>query len=297
MDDGAAQMDDDALEEAFREAAAASTTSEPTSVPKKRTREDLLKALKSKRDESGTSSMDLDGPPDAKSLETAKQKGKFRPIGQPAPETKAKEEKRKKKKRKVALEAPEPKSTPSDANPVASATREESNPPKAGTPDHAVASTLVPEPSLGQSQLQPSPDPPILPPAPPQDDDDDDLDIFADVGEYEGVDLGDDSDDDGSAPKRNQDNELAASSDPPKRVNWFGETDPEPPAILSKPRPPTPPPAPEKEAGEEEEQPMRLAPLASSSIHDIKSFLDVDKALEKEEKRKARKEKNKKQQP
>lgn len=256
-------------------------------VPKKRTRDDLLKALKSKREEGGATPMEVDGPSEPKLLEAAKMKGKFKPIGQPAAETKSKEEKRKKKKRKVVTEAQNAE-PPQASEPLPTA-----NPP-ATTPPTANLAESLPEPRTETPQAGPSKPPPtaILP------DDDEDIDIFAGVGDYEGVDLGDDSEDDKLRPTREDEKDETSVSGPPKRVNWFGEEEPEPPVVLSKPRPPTPPPVPEKEEGEEEEdKPVRLAPLASSSIHDIKSFLDVDKALEKEEKRKARKEKKKKQQP
>ncbi|KAG8892872.1 hypothetical protein FRC00_011366 [Tulasnella sp. 408] len=285
--DDTSKFDDDALEEAFNAAVAPETPSESVNVPKKRTRDDLLKALKSKREEGGATPMDVDGPSEAKPLEAAKMKGKFKPIGQPAAETKSKEEKRKKKKRKVVTEAQNAES-PQAAEPLPTAN------PSATTLPTANSAQSLPEPSTETPQAGPS----KLPPAAILPDDDEDIDIFAGVGDYEGVDLGDDSEDDKPRPARKGENDEPSVSGPPKRVNWFGEEEPEPPVVLSKPKPPTPPPAPEKEEGEEEEdKPVRLAPLASSSIHDIKSFLDVDKALEKEEKRKARKEKKKKQQP
>ncbi|KIO33753.1 hypothetical protein M407DRAFT_17364 [Tulasnella calospora MUT 4182] len=281
--DDASIVDDDALEEAFKAAAASETPSESANVPKKRTRDDLLKALKNKREESTAAPMEVEGPSEAKSLEAAKSKGKFRPIGQPAAETKAKEEKRKKKKRKVVTEA------------------HNAEPPQAPAPlpTTDLSARALPAANLTESHPEPSTDTPQAgpskpPPATILPDDDGDIDIFADVGEYEGVDLGDDSEDDKPPSTRKEEKDESSVSDPPKRVNWFGEAEPEPPVIF-KPRPPTPP-VPEKEEGEEEE-PVRLAPLASSSIHDIKSFLEVDKALEKEEKRKALKEKKKKQQP
>ncbi|KAG9018274.1 hypothetical protein FRB90_011674 [Tulasnella sp. 427] len=287
--EGISQLEDDALEEAFKSAAAVETPSDSANLPKKRTRDDLLKALKSKQKPGDGSAMEVDAPPEAKSLEGAKQKGKFRPIGQPAPEAKAKEEKRKKKKRKVATEV-----QPSETTPIAEPVL---------TSSSAAEPTPAADPSIVQSQVpqetqhdapQPGPSKPIRPPTPQ--DDDDDVDIFADVGEYEGVDLGDDSGDEkpSSAAKAMED---TAASGPIKRMNWFGDAEPEPPVAISRPRPPTTPPAAEKEEGEEEEdKPIRLAPLTSSSIGDIKSFLAADKALEKEEKRKARKEKKKKDQ-
>ena len=45
---------------------------------------------------------------------------------------------------------------------------------------------------------------------------------------------------------------------------------------------------------EEEEQPMRLQPLASSTVPSIREILAADQTAEKEEARKARKEKKKK---
>lgn len=128
-----------------------------------------------------------------------------------------------------------------------------------------------------------------------QEEPDDDLDIFAGVGDYEGVDLGGSDDDDDQKPSLGDANreieELPGV--PLKKGNWFDE-----------PSSPSPPPMPapstskgkapeEGPASDEETGPLRLVPLESSDIPSIREFLEMDAEAEKLEKRKARKEKNK----
>lgn len=290
---GNSKEDDDALEEAFLEAATPATV-----VPKKRTREDLLKELKSKRDmpaDSETTPEEPEVPAAEKSLEKAKQMGKFKPIGAPSDsKVKAKEEKKKKKKRKVAAE--DSSAVKAEGLDVPAASAKPPPPPDSNNP------------SVSARVKLPTPPPPVTKkrtPSPPPSEPDEDVDIFADAGAYEGIDLGDEDEDMEDGETKAAPPQASTSNDQPmkpKLVNWFNDPIPEPE--------PTPPPEPERkeaataragpsgsnvdvEEGEEEEEPMRLQPLASSSIRDIKTFLDADKELEKEEKRKARKEKNK----
>lgn len=270
----AATEDDDVLEQAFTEAV----------LPKKRTREDIVKELRNKRQKSegapeDTTSQVVDDP-----LENAKKAGKFKPIGfKPIGSAEAKKKKKVKVKK---IEAGTKKKVASKDKPAGDA-------PAAPSPKDASASTSMPPP--------PPPPKPELEPEPL----DEDFDIFAGAGEYTGVDLGDD--DDGS------DGEIDGAADGPSRTaareeedataatgRWFDTDEPE-----QAPRPVTPPakshsPPPdggaseEREEGEEEgEAPVRLAPLVSSSIPSIRDFLAMDLENEKQEKRRARKEKKK----
>jgi IK cytokine len=132
---------------------------------------------------------------------------------------------------------------------------------------------------------------------------DDDGDIFADVGEYEGVDLDGTDDEDAEKPLEAERNHTpVASSEGPKRAGgWFGEQPPLETPVNEGERtdhtedpPPAPPPeVPPVPDGEDEEH-VRLRPLASSTVPSIREMLAADDALAADEKRRARKEKRKK---
>ncbi|KAJ6515058.1 hypothetical protein C8R47DRAFT_1173022 [Mycena vitilis] len=267
-------VDDDSLEQAFKEAVA------ETTVPKKRTREDMIRELKEKR--GITSSTPT---PDA-ALEAAKKQGKFKPIGfKPigATEDKPRKKKvkadgtegeRKKKKRKV--EAVEPKGD-----------------------DDRKAMPPPPPPSNGaQSAPTASPSTPL----PLEDDVPDDFDIFAGAGEYEGIDLGDEEEEEDKETGKpdNPDLEDGEEAELAPR-KWFEEDEPEPQPSTSKlplPLPSAtskPPPHPVDQGDEDGEvsQPTRLVPLASSALPSIKDLLAMDKAANSSEKRKKRKDKKK----
>ena len=269
--------DDDALEEAFMEATSHAPINE---VPKKRTREELIRDLKEQRArnaEKGPKTLDEE----ARLLEEAKQKGKFKPIGfKPigsTSEVKKKKEKRsaddverKKKKRKVDTE---------------------SSADKASSKDNSLMPP-PPIPTKAQVQLKaPEPEDPI----------DDDFNIFADAGEYEGIDIGDD-DDDEDVPKITQETEErdeSSSSTAPHR--WIPSDEKE----LPNPKPSIPPlskvttqssPSSRRVASDDEaedDQPMRLVPLSSSALPSIKDFLAMDKAADFSDKKKKRKNKKK----
>ncbi|TFK48543.1 hypothetical protein OE88DRAFT_540679 [Heliocybe sulcata] len=285
----AAAVDDELLEKAFEEVAV---------VPKKRTREEIMRDLKAKRKKGDVDiNVNAEGEDEGaraekekeqkeKDLEEAKKKGKFRPIGfKPiggaAEEGKKKKKKekdegeRKKKKRKIESAAPAP------------------------TEDKTTA-TRNAQPSTSKQEAPQLPAPAISPPEPePMDDD---FDIFAGAGEYEGVDLGDDEDEEegevAAEQSRPEGSPTAEEpSEPPAGTKWFA-TDDERPALPS-----GPPPileklkakarTPQPEEGEEEEQPARLAPLAGSAIPSIKEFLRMEEEAEKEKKKKARRDKKK----
>lgn len=271
------KQDDEALEEVF--AQTASTSSAP--ALKKRSRADIIKELKEKRAGEGASGQSNEEPTAEKRVESSKFRPiGFKPIGASTKKVKKKKGKEggepKKKKRKVESSAvdvgeqPSPKSTPT-ARPASA--------------EHAIST------SASHRPIQPEPE------------EEDDFDIFAEAGEYKGMELGSDDDSDERSEKGHERpprlGPSAASAEgvsaPPRR-GWFdgdaGEPEPEasPPSS-----PPADQPAPVPEAGveAEEEQAVRLTPLNSSAIPSIRDFLAMDEAVEKEEKRKARKEKRK----
>lgn len=271
--------DDEALEEAFMEA----TSHTPINVSKKRTREELIRDLKEQRarnTEQGSKPVDEE----ARLLEEAKQKGKFKPIGfKPIgsiSEGKKKKEKRsaddvgrKKKKRKVD---------------------NESSADKAGSKD---SSLMPPPPIPTKAQIQPkAPDPeePI----------DDDFNIFADAGEYEGIDVGDDDDDDDDEnvpqiTRETEERDEPSSSMAPQR--WIPSDETELPSTKPSIPPPSKvttqsPPSSHKAVSDDEaedNQPMRLVPLSSSVLPSIKDFLAMDQAADMSDKKKKRKNKKK----
>ncbi|KAI0794078.1 RED-like protein N-terminal region-domain-containing protein [Fomes fomentarius] len=303
----AAVTDDVSLEQAFLESSA---------QPKKRTREDIIRELKSKRG-AGAESTPPAAPSAAdKALEEAKKAGKFKPIGfkpigsssSANAEGKAKRKKKvraeengeRKKKRKVTTDgADQETASTSEPGPSKSADAEP-------TPPAPSTSTLQPA-----SAPEPEPEPV-----------DEDFDIFADAGEYTGVDLGDDdgSDEEGAAPtaesraREDEEGEVPESGPVHRPGKWLATSDdereltppPPPPARDGKSasrsksphrRPQTDhgPPRDEEEGEmeEEEERPIRLQPLASSAIPSIKDMLAMSEETEKAEKRRLRKEKKK----
>ncbi|KAG0709391.1 RED-like protein N-terminal region-domain-containing protein [Suillus ampliporus] len=281
----ASTEDDDTLEQAFIEA-----SSEPT-ASRKRTREDIIRELKAKRNIEGLQSFDTtaeppeDGPSD---LEKAKKAGKFKPIGfkpigvqkdDKGSKKRSKEESasrdKRKKKRKVEKISSSPQ--PTNANP------EFKHP--------AVPPAYTTEGLPQVDQRLPSPI-------------DDDMDIFAGAGDYQGFAGDDDSDEDGSDSAHKIESEhtinlIRPSSEHTHSVRgWFGdEQDDEgptqPPAPTESAAPQLPLSNPTPQVDEDDEESLRLKPLESSALPSIRDFLAMDAAAEKEEKRKARKEKRK----
>ncbi|KAF8967607.1 RED-like protein N-terminal region-domain-containing protein [Flammula alnicola] len=282
--------DVDALDQAYLESSA---HHEPT-VPKKRTREDLIRELKEKRDPEKTGQV-LTGSKSAEEesrlLEEAKQKGKFKPIGfkpigsfSDGKKKKADTgvgEKRKKKKRKV------------DGEDTSESTRDKT------------ASTSMPPPpvpitSSTQKPRQPQQEEPL----------DEDVDIFAGAGEYEGIDIGDDDEDEDDGAARpiassnadlEEGEEFSSSSSAPRR--WILSDEPEP-IQANIPLPSIPPrtssrSSPQRQtiASDDEDmqdqQPTRLVPLSSSAVPSIKDLLAMDKAAGSYDKKKKRKDKKK----
>ncbi|KAF8630173.1 hypothetical protein AX15_003118 [Amanita polypyramis BW_CC] len=263
-------QDDDILEKAFTGQAPAPVP-ELDPVLKKRTREDLIRELKEKRGQTETSK----SAEEMRILEEAKKAGKFRPIGfKPIAEEKPKKkgDERKGKRRKVDGGQNDTSHLPISSEPSA------------------------PKPTLSTSRVSElEPEPKSLP---------DDFDIFGDVGEYEGLDLGEDEEDDTRLTREDGITVEDSSAIIPQRWIAMDEDDLPiaPPAheltLRSSPpqhRPKSPRssalPAPEEEGTMEDEQAARLVPLASSALPSIKDFLAMQEAAEAEEKRKKRKEK------
>lgn len=247
---GVSATADEDLEEAFAE------------IPKKRTREDIVRELKEKRGQGASSSAEPSQP----------SKSKFKPVGfKPvgAPEDGAK----KKKKKARVLADGEPKKKK----------RKVATTPEAG-PSH---SKTVDEPTaVPPKSPSPPPEPALV---------DDDMDIFADAGDYDGLNM-DDADDDDVEEGHHSDGELRQDADegtsqPIIRGRWFGDER-------------SPSPTPDKPLAlpvqnstadsnvEEGEVPLRLQGLDGSLS--VKEMLALDEEAARDEKRRKRKEKSKK---
>ena len=272
--------DDEILEQVFAEV---TSTSQPTE-PRKRTREDIIRDLKAKRQNGDVSS---DQPvveksvEDGSALEAAKKASKFRPIGfKPIGQTEGKSKKRKvgegkdgvKKKKKQKVD-----SAPVQSGPT--------NRPVEETLGISQERDTTEAPSSKTPRKPPEPEPAPL---------DEDLDIFADAGDYEGFpddEVSDEEYRDAEGTRAALAAQEAVSPVPVDGARWrFDEPEPE------ARRTPVPsekfPPIPEPITTEEES--LRLQPLVSSALPSIRDFLAMDEAAEKAEKRKARKEKKKK---
>jgi IK cytokine len=130
-------------------------------------------------------------------------------------------------------------------------------------------------------------------PVPTADEDfDDNFDIFAGAGEYVGIEIDENEDDAETTSHRAPPHAPEVPSSLPQR--WIAMDEPEH-APQSKPQIPLPVPKPEVATvapdQEVEEQPIRLAPLESSSVPSIKQLLDMHDAADKYEKKLKRKEK------
>ena len=275
------KQDDAALEEVF--AQQASTLSAPTST--KRSRADIINELKEKRANGGGSEHSKE----EAVAETFTDSSKFRPIGFKPIGTSTEERVRKKKKK----EGSEPKKKKRKVEPSTVDAGEE-----AGLKGGATSPPLPVKHVASRSALTKSIEAETA---------EDDFDIFADAGEYKGVEVESDDDDDDDDKKSETGHErpfhpgpsvgsTADASALPRR-GWFdngaAESEPEPEAPPTKAPTEQPTPVPEARAETEEEQLARLAPLTSSAMPSIRDFLAMDEAVEKEEKRKARKEKRK----
>ncbi|KAF8513476.1 RED-like protein N-terminal region-domain-containing protein [Gautieria morchelliformis] len=294
----AAHEDDESLEAAFQEA----QPKKPL-VPKKRTREDLIRELKEKRIPRSTDAT-KQGPTTDQAFEEAKKVGKFKPIGAPDHSTDqyhAKGAKGKgrdttghqnKRKRRKIKQGPPAATNSHDHNSPLSQTNTPttSDVPKGSSLPSVETSTGPTGAVNGHGARLLDPDLSVG--------NDDEIDIFADAGEYEGVDFGEDED--GEQPTGSVNTKervrLDAEMDGPATVKrWFTEDEPD---LVPGPSIASPPPAPiaapeEQEQEQEQEQVTRLVPLASSALPSISEFLTMDAQAEAQKKRKAKKEKKK----
>ncbi|KAH7907476.1 RED-like protein N-terminal region-domain-containing protein [Hygrophoropsis aurantiaca] len=281
--------DDDTLEQAFIEA----TSGPVNTVPKKRTREDIIRELKEKRQKGGGSRppdeaevVDTAKPvqsDDIDALAEAKKAGKFKPIGF-KPIGERKETKGKKKRSKEGDKGDERKKKK----------RKEEKPAETEPDKEKEVSPPLPLPPPSAPEAE---EPPPL---------DEDYDIFAGAGAYEGIDLGESDESDHEAgpsklksPEAVQDEGHSPPTALPPKNGWFAD-DEEPAASALVPAVPPAddadvPMAPANAEDEpDSEQLVRLQPLESSALPSIRDFLAMDQAAEAREKRKARKEKQKK---
>ncbi|KAF9454313.1 hypothetical protein P691DRAFT_754796 [Macrolepiota fuliginosa MF-IS2] len=286
--------DDETLEQAYLEAS--------STVPKKRTREDIINELKRKRTQQGqqpeeeTKQTAKEG---AKALEQAKKQGKFKPIGfKPIGGSEEKEKKGKKKSK-----------TKDGAGKEGVERKKKKRKVEAGlAPGASTAAAVEEAPAVVAEALAPTStsQPKVLEPEPLGEE----FDIFADAGDYDGIDLGDEDDDDDdedeSRPKIKQ---RDASQEPPLTSlsrKWIPVEEDGTPTISPKPtrdlreRPRSQSPNHHKgpddrdvEMEGEEEKPMRLQPLEGSALPSIREFLAMDEAAGVADKRRKRKEKKK----
>ncbi|KAI0272514.1 RED-like protein N-terminal region-domain-containing protein, partial [Gloeopeniophorella convolvens] len=278
------KQDDEALEEVFTQTVTVSSAS----TTRKRSRADIIKELKEKR-AAGSPVEQPDG--DTETAQKQPNPSKFRPIGfkpigAPAGE---------KSRRKKTKEGGEPKKKKRKVEPAAAGGADQSVPKDGAAPSADPVAAADPTLSTSAPTKLPPEAEPIV----------DDFDIFADAGEYKGMEFDSDDEDGGGSdvgrapgtPRAGPASAAAESAPGPSRRGWFddpAEPEPEPKAPPLPPAPAAPSKlAPEAEVDAEEEQEVRLAPLASSAIPSIREFLAMDEAAEKEKKRRARKEKRK----
>ncbi|THV02469.1 hypothetical protein K435DRAFT_716906 [Dendrothele bispora CBS 962.96] len=291
--------EDDSLENAYIQAASGPasavvpTSSSSTSVPKKRTREDIIRELKGKRASA------VDTKEAAATQDTVIDKGRFKPIGFKPIGAPAEKEKKKKKVKGDADGERKKKKRKVDSDGVQEAAIQP--PGKEDEKGKALSpAPSKPEEAPSKPQLEPQKKVKLGPP-----EDVEDMDIFAGAGDYEGVDMGDeDEDDDERDNKILEDSRQDVTELPVTPGNWFKTDVPEP---AGEPSEPIPKPALDSklaqrseqsgyvEDGEasDDEQPMRLVPLSGSALPSIKDFLAIDEAAEAADKKRKRKEKRK----
>jgi IK cytokine len=269
------KQDDEALEEVF--AQKASTLSAP--ITTKRSRADIIKELKEKRlNEDGSEQSKEEGV-----AEKPPESSKFRPIGF-KPIGTSTDEKIKKKKKK---EGSEPKKKKRKVEPSTADAGKEAGLEGVTTSTPPPVECAAPRSALTKPiEMETA---------------EDDFDIFADAGDYKGVEVGSEDDDDNKESETGHERPShpgpsvapSDSSATPGR-GWFdkdaAESEPEPEPEAPPPKAPAEPISEARDEGEEERL-ARLAPLTSSAIPSIRDFLAMDEAVEKEEKRKAKKEK------
>lgn len=261
---------DDELEKAFH---AGGASAEVAPAVAKRSREEILAAVKGKR----AKFAGVDTPVEAKS-------SKFKPIGVTEKKKKRKEvggseagesEKKMRKKKKKIIDdsaiTTEPKPATSTVGSTPSNSEQIDTAPLSLPPSRPMSKPLIPPPN-----------------------DDDDGDIFAGAGDYT-AEFSDDSksDDEGLPAPSDQTYTQSSSAAPDRspsppslRQSWF-------PSVLRSPSPPPPsvgpPPRRSTSRSPSPPAPTRLQGFASSSIPSVKDLLAMDKKAEEEAKRKAKK--------
>lgn len=273
--------DDELLENVLLAGPSTSTASTTVSndSKRKRTREDLVRELKERRSKADDSA-DKPATKAEKGVEEARKEGKFKPIGfKPiggSSSAAKKDGTRKKKKQKVEVGSKE----------AALAERPERR------DENNVAEQSK---STATSQTVKRVNAPVEP------DGDDDVDIFAGVGDYEGIGSDDESDNETGVGPSSTRRDTDVDNSFHKRIFDEEDQDDETPPLRSPPNDakaevPGQSGNPDAGGGDillEPESPVRLAPLASSAVPSIRDILAADSALEIAEKRKARKEKKK----
>ncbi|KAI0741608.1 RED-like protein N-terminal region-domain-containing protein [Daedaleopsis nitida] len=256
--------DDVSLEQAFLESSAQA---------KKRTREDILRELKSKRGASGTDGESPAPSATDKALEEAKKAGKFKPIGTGEVE----ENDERKKKRKVAVHAGAEPSASSSAS-TADATPADPEPVDedfdifAGAGEYT-GIDLGDDDDDGSDQEAPSHPSRQL----KQEDEEGEIRASRPSRPGKWLTTSDDEREPTPPPPAPDRQSATRSMSPQRRASLHGP----------------PPPDGEEDGEMEEERPVRLQPLASSALPSIKDLIAMSEEAEKEEKRRLRKEKKK----
>jgi IK cytokine len=280
-----------------------------SAAKKKRTRDELIAQLKAEREAALRDQ-------EAAEFERAKAMGKFKTVGQKKAAAEPADDKgkgkgkeivvdgRKKRKKKKVRDAEHTAATAAaSSGGFPKTTEERAEPREAGTQPEDI------------KQMPPPP-----PPPPIQDETDDDGDIFEGAGDYDlGISSESDEEQDvggkGKKKEEREEGELVARGNadearPTKRFKLFDDedvsADPLPPPMPIPSRTTASPAAPipsssrgagadegEGGVGEERRRPQRLEGLSTSNIPSVRDLLDLDRAAEKEEARKARKEKYK----
>ena len=269
--------DVDALDQAFLQSSSLHHEQAP---PKKRTREDIIRELKEQR--AGKSSSDDSASKIAEEVrlpEEVKQRGKFKPIGF-KPIGSSTENKRKQTKiDSLKREEKKKKRKPNEDDPSFNNTKPSTRSiPASCAPPNELSKPIVPEEPI-----------------------DHDFDIFANAGEYEGIDIGDDDNELATPPHGDdmEEGKQASTSSMPRR--WISDDEPAP-SLPSRNILPLASGSKEQsfhrgarsevdEDIDSDEQPMRLVPLASSVLPSIKDLLAMDKAANSYDKKKIQRDK------
>jgi len=279
---GLSTEDDESLEQAFLEVASGSTNQ------KRKTREDLIRELKEKREKGEIEPVGKTLPTieeEAQLLEAAKKAGRFKPIGASADDKskrkKVKEKEKdggRKKKRKVDI-----RDVPTGEANVAKPTNEIPSLP------------LSPPPPPPKAALAH----PLTHPTEPESEPTSDFEIFAGAGEYKGLDLDDEDDEDRSNDQdqaKSRDASIPLEDKQPAGGRWFATESTEAAQTtlshgeernaISHPTTSAVAQSGKEDDEDEDERPSRLVPLESSALPSIKDLLAMDEASAPKKRRK-----------